>query len=63
MTVENHEPRYVSYKLLSCVAPDDVEQICCDHDVDVTIDDTEIVGTNNVQFLEGVLATLMFIDP
>ena len=53
----------VNIKLCTCTDPDDVEQICIDHDIDIVIVGDTIVHCDNPDFLDGVLAALLHMDP
>ncbi len=57
----NRQYTEVSIALLNCVDPDDVDQICCDHNIDCTIEGKVITGTDNLAFVEGVIAALMHV--
>ena len=62
---EPEEPE-VNIVLLNVIDPDDVEQICCDADIDIEIDKDGTYPTvthcDNPQFLNGVIAALMHGD-
>ena len=51
----------VNIKILGCIDRDDIEQICCDHDIDIDIDYVNdcIVSCSDERFLQGVIAALM----
>jgi len=51
----------VNIKILGCVDIYDVEQICCDHDIDIAIDSVSdtVIECSDPQFLNGVIAALM----